>query len=157
MSKAPITQILICAETPKRKGIVANLLNLVLAHGKVVDVMFSVDRTYMDAEKRLANYWRDKTGLEWSDFDGFDESKKTPPNIRRRRSVMNMSTRDVRWKDVYDRIAEILCEGFPLSREEYHFALTTKLILSDLPYEIFYKVAWHEDKDYRWYGRKDKV
>lgn len=51
-----------------------------------------------------------------------------------------------------DFIAERIISGLPLAKDDYHHAIAFRLLLTDLPYDDFYKTRWHETEDHLGYG-----
>jgi hypothetical protein len=112
-------------------------------------------RQRLTPEAKLANYWRKRTGLSWSDFDVFQG--KTPPAGTSCRSpywvldaVANL-TKPV--NELIREIAFLIVDGYPLNFEEYHLAVASHYLLADgIAYEEFYRKHWYEDKEKRGYG-----
>ncbi len=102
-------------------------------------------------EERLADYWRAKTGLDWSDFDVFS-GKRPTLGTSCRAPALDFKQRGLTIEVAEDAVGWNLLKGYPLSREEYYFALARHLVLSDLPYEQFFQTRWWENADQRGYG-----
>jgi hypothetical protein len=130
-------------------------LLVLIEDNSVRDTLPVSDRTYLDAEKRLADYWRARTGLEWSDFDIFDPTKTRPKGVSVRYPYEEIDL-DAKGNLSKTRglIGDVVASGFPLSRREFYMAVGFAFLLTDLPYEMFYKVGWYENAQERGYGRK---
>lgn len=108
----------------------------------------------MTPEQRLAEYWRKKTGLDWSDFDAMDPVKRLKNPIWQRDPPLEAKKVDeMTWDQITSYVAMQIMRGFPLTFEEYHIAIANRLLLTELPYEKFYKTRWYENKDKRGYGK----
>lgn len=129
-------------------------------------------------EERLAAYWRKKSKLQFSDFDWIlgPESpawdKKPRPtrvmrgeeiDFRLRNEQLDGLRGDARdqamTKHLYDsvnKVADYIAMGLPLSWREFHIAIGLGYLITELPYEEFYKTRWAEDADGRGYGYKTK-
>ncbi len=119
-----------------------------LSKMQVVGTVDLESRPYVGAEARLADYWRARTGLDWSDFDIFDKSKQRPTfPLRVRHAEIDLNLSDAR-----GRVGDLITLGFPLSRLEYYFAIAHSFLLTEMPYEVFYKAAWYENEEERGYG-----
>jgi hypothetical protein len=105
----------------------------------------------LTAEQRLANYWRKKTGLEWSDFDIFDQGKK-PPKGTGARGQSVLLDKSATWEEVNREIGWLILRGFPLTYEEYHVATACHYLRGEEPYEVFFKKRWYESESHRGYG-----
>ncbi len=106
-------------------------------------------------EARLADYWRARTGLAWSDFDVF-AGKQCPKGTTSRIPVAGLEVFRTRpFFEFIDMIGDMILRGYPLSREEYHVALAVGYLLGDFPYEEFYREHWHENAARRGYGPAD--
>lgn len=109
-------------------------------------------------EKRLAEYWREKTGLGWSDFDIF-QGKECPKGTNCRNpywitTAENLKTGNIAL--IIREIALIIANGFPLSFVEYHIAIAERMLLGDgISYEDFYKNHWFENEKRRGYSSEN--
>lgn len=103
-------------------------------------------------EARLADYWRARSKLPWSDFDVFTE-RKAPEGVSvRGRAVVLKEYMPRPLAELGELIAGLVWNGWPLSREEYYIAVALGFLLVDRPYEEFYKERWHETAKQRGYG-----
>lgn len=104
-------------------------------------------------EAELANYWREKTGLEWSDFDVFnDDPKRVAPRYCRGQAMVMREMEKRPLNETTSVIAGLIWNGWPLSREEYYVALAVGLIVGDVSYTDFFKYHWFENKEKRGYS-----
>lgn len=116
----------------------------------------TVEEDEFAAEKRLAEYWRKKTGLPFSDFDlfaGIDPPAGT--NRIRQAAIQDLAEPD-RLVENWHKISNFLLRGAPLTRREYAFAIATDLIVGPhLEYEEFFRTRWYENAERRSYGRPE--
>lgn len=109
-------------------------------------------------EKRLSNYWKEKNGLEYSDFDGIignaprGLTRGTGLNI----NIMGEPNSPIRFAEITGEISNFIWKGFPLSFQEYHIAIALGLLLTELPYEEFYTTCWFENEIEHGYKRVKK-
>jgi hypothetical protein len=133
-------------------------------------------------ERRLADFWRSRAGIPYSEFDRLIGSEspahEAKPVIRamsRREPIdFNLNpdvttkgyrnTRDMRdgvQKQLYDDVdslREYVARGLPLSRREYYMALAMGYLMGDLPYEEFFQTHWFETAQECGLGRyEDKI
>jgi hypothetical protein len=94
-------------------------------------------------EQDLAAYWRRKAEVSESDFDLLSASHMQA------KLLSNPTLGRIR-----DDICRRICEGLPLYYMEYHLAIAFGYIISDLPYDEFFKTRWHETRFHRAYGDK---
>jgi hypothetical protein len=102
-------------------------------------------------EARLATYWRARTGLAWSDFDIFDPTKSPPKGTSSRPRPIDLKDKEITLAEYIRDIAFIIAGGFPLSFQEFHVALATGFLMSEVPYETYFKKFWYENAESRGY------
>lgn len=115
-------------------------------------------------ELKLARHWRKKANLPFSDFDYIvgteSEAWEQRPSNTRVTRCEAMLFNDMSPTD-FDRARRLVCDyittGFPLSFHEFHLALAFGYLITDLPYEEFYKTRWHENAAGRTYGSADNL
>jgi hypothetical protein len=103
----------------------------------------------LEPEERLANYWRRKTGLQWSDFDIFAGKQPTDRTDFRRPRIDFEKETD--WRHIKHEIGWIIMYGYPLTYEEYHVAQGIYYIIGEVPYMDFFKHHWYESAYKRGY------
>lgn len=112
-------------------------------------------------EEKLANHWRQRANLKWSDFDAFTGRK--PPrdaDVGPARMVteVNLKNGVVTFEAAMRELCLLIWNGFPLSFFEYHLAVALHLLLADgIPYEDFYVHRWHETAASRGYGPGEPI
>lgn len=108
-----------------------------------------------EKEAMLAEFWREKSGLAWSDFDAIG-GKKPPPGIGARGEAvvfsMNGKDAETQLAVILGRVSMLIFRGFPLSEGEFHLAIAASYLLTDLPYVEFFKTRWWENNVGRGYG-----
>jgi hypothetical protein len=127
-------------------------------------------------EFRLAEFWRSKAGLEYSEFDRL-LGEESPAHAKKpsTRSTARAEPRDYdmnpdlperiergstahkayvarRLYDDIDMTREYVARGLPLSRREYYMALAMGYIMGDRPYEEFFQTRWYETEDVCGFG-----
>jgi hypothetical protein len=122
----------------------------------------NTEKPGLEREAALAKWWRNKSGLPYSDFDaicgqspppGYKTNLREPaydvlqPNVYRRSNAEEHSIKDLR-----TALAHIIVAGYPLSFGEYHLAIAFGFLIADgVSYEEFFKERWHETRDHRGY------
>jgi hypothetical protein len=102
-------------------------------------------------EERLADYWRKKANLKFSDFDSI--VGKVIPDQRTREPAYALRTNDKDLASQISAIGQLVVQGYPLSKREYHIAIGMGWIMGETPYEEFYKTHWYETATQRGYGK----
>lgn len=87
-------------------------------------------------EKELAAYWRKKAQLKDSDFDSLEQMPLTDDRTLRQ---------------VKSALALRIFHGLPLTETEYYLARAFDLLLTDMPYTVFFMNHWHESVEHRAY------
>lgn len=133
-------------------------------------------------ERRLADFWRSRAGVAFSEFDrligdespvhgrgptiramsrrepiDFDLNSEPPERIERGSTSHKVHAARQLHDDV-DSLREYVARGLPLSRREYYMALAMGYLMGDLPYEEFFQTHWFETAQECGLGRyEDKI
>lgn len=51
-----------------------------------------------------------------------------------------------------DYVSQLIFAGRPLAKDDYHHAIAFHFLLTEMPYESFYRTQWHETEDHLGYG-----
>jgi hypothetical protein len=132
-------------------------------------------------ERRLADFWRSRAGIEYSEFDrligeaspvhdkkksvrilarqepiDYDLNPDLPGFDVRRDPEKYRAAVGTRLYDQCDATREYVARGLPLARREYYMALALGYIMGDLPYEEFYRTRWFETAKECGFGNYDE-
>lgn len=107
------------------------------------------------AERRLAEYWRKKAGIAFSDFDLILGAAPPADQQRSARGPALDFNKAEHWARNGDVVDGMILRGAPLSRLEFHWAVATRGLLTDLEYEEFFRTKWYETAKRRGYGQPD--
>ncbi len=99
------------------------------------------------AEARLAEHWTRR--CKKSVWAG-ERSPVVRRGVAEGTVPQDMSGTEL--EELFSRIAGRIATGYPLTAREYHLAIACALLITDLPYETFFKTRWHENNDHLAYG-----
>lgn len=123
----------------------------------------NLEKPELGREQQLADFWRGRSGLKYSDFDavcgvpppaGLTVNSREPAYDVQQPNVYKKANADDRVvKDIRHSIAHLIAGGYPLSFGEYHLAIAFGFLLADgILYDVFFTQRWHETEHHRSYG-----
>jgi hypothetical protein len=89
-------------------------------------------------EESLDFYWKQRLGNGKSAFTGL--------------SPFYTKGVDASLLQLRNYLAEQIFIGLPLAQDDYYHAIAFHFLLTELPYDKFYKTQWHETADHLGYG-----
>ena len=92
-----------------------------------------------EIEKKLALYWRKKANIDDSAFDLLLCSKEAAGD---QQTI----------KQVKDFLTLRIMRGLPLYFADFYMAVAFHFLITELPYEEFFKKRWHENDNHQGYG-----
>jgi len=114
----------------------------------------------LKGERKLAEYWKAKTGLTFSDFEmilGEEAPEEFGLSTRERALELDPGRDRYTVSELKAWLAGIILQGFPLSRMEYYLACAFGQLSGEgITHDEFYKTQWHETPTHRAYGSSEQ-
>ena len=108
-------------------------------------------RVELTPEERLARYWRRRSKLDRSDFASLVDVQATDV---RGAPIDLYRDHKCTFADVRVCIGEAIFRGAPLTFQEFYIAVAMGFLITELPYEKFYRTRWHETNGHRSYSER---